>query len=394
MQNSNRYDPQEYDELAQRIDQLLNDTSENSNSPDSYTPADTAVDVDMVFQNHSNQYGLNGGSRDPRQAEYRDYGEEEPDRESRGGRKKRRKVGCCGCGCATVLLAAVALVAVVLLVLGSLFRIPQSEDSLGERKENAAAILLCGTDKSGNRTDTMMLVYLDGKENRVGLLSLPRDTLTLTGSGKRAKLNSAYGRNGCGEEGMEWTMNYIQDIIGYRPDGYILVDMELVPRIVDLMGGVDVHLDHFISVENDGEEEIYIPEGDQHLDGRELLAALRYRAGYINADLGRIQVQRMIITECMKQWVSPERLELLPEALKLIQEESLTDLDLNNFLWIGKTILAGMNNMTSDTLPGYPETRGGASYFILYPKKVAALINESYNPYNVVIDADDLNIVE
>ena len=420
MQKSNSYDPQEFDDLSQRIDSLLDEAAGKSDAPESgidlspYTPADTDSHEGMVFQNYSNQYGRADGQngqhpqaynqdllreqrRQANRDEYRDYGREPTSTASRKAARAHRKArpkGCCGCGCATVLLAAVALVAVVLLFLGSLFRVPQSEDSLGERKKNTAAILLCGTDKDGTRTDTMMLVYLDGEENRVGLLSLPRDTLTITDSGKRAKLNSAYGRNGCGEEGMEWTLNYVQDIIGYRPDGYILVDMELVPKVVDLMGGVDVHLDHHIRINNDGEEEIYIPEGDQHLDGREVLATLRYRYGYANADLGRVQVQRMVITECMKQWVSPTKLTRLPKALDLIEAESLTDLELNNFLWIGKTILTGMGNMTSDTLPGYAQNRGGASYFILYPEKVAALVNESYNPYNVVIHADDLDIAE
>ena len=123
-----------------------------------------------------------------------------------------------------------------------------------------------------------------------------------------------------------------------------------------------------------------------------MLATLRYRAGYVNADLGRVEVQRMVITECMKQWVSPAKLVLLPEAMNMIQEESLTDLSVGNFLWIGKTILLGMDNMSSDTLPGYPDTRGGASYFILYRDQVAELVNRSYNPYTVDVDADELEI--
>ena len=130
------------------------------------------------------------------------------------------------------------------------------------------------------------------------------------------------------------------------------------------------------------------------LNGEEVLATLRYRYGYYNADLGRVEVQRMVISECMKQWVTPEKLELLPDALNMIQEESLTNLSVNHFLWIGKTILLGMDNMTSDTLPGYADMRGGASYFVLYPDRVAELINESYNPYTTEIDVDDLTIVE
>ncbi|MBR7178918.1 MAG: LCP family protein [Oscillospiraceae bacterium] len=391
MDNHNQNSYPESDDLLRRVDALLGDTPGNAPADDDfdlleYTPANTADDAGAVYHNFSNNYG----------AEYRDYGEKKPTtaaRKVRGAHRKNRRKGCCGCGCATVVLALAAAVAAVLLFVGSFFRMPMAEESLGPRKENTATVLLCGTDKDGTRTDTMMLLFLDGKDNRIGLLSLPRDTLTYTSQGKRAKLNSAYGRNGCGEEGMEWTLNYVQDIIGYRPDGYILVDMELVPKMVDLMGGVDVHLDHHIRVHTDGVE-VYVPAGDQHLNGEEVLATLRYRYGYADADLGRVKVQRMVITECMKQWVNPMKLGLLDDALELIEDESLTDLDMGNFLWIGKTILLGMDQMTSDTLPGYADMRGGASYFILYPEQVAELINESYNPYTVDVDADDLNIAE
>ena len=327
--------------------------------------------------------------RAPTRGEYRDYGADRQPVISARKQKNRRRG--CGCGCTTVLLLLAALVAGAMILLGSLFEMPMAETGLGERKPDTATVLLCGTDKDGTRTDTMMLLYLGGDEGRIGLLSLPRDTLTVTAEGKRAKLNSAYGRNGCGEEGMEWTMTYVERIIGYRPDGYILVDMELVPKIVDLMGGVDVHLDHHIRVHTDGVE-VYVPAGDAHLNGEEVLATLRYRYGYANADLGRVEVQRMVITECMKQWVNPAKLALLPDALDMVQQESLTDLNVNNFLWIGKTILTGMENMSSDTLPGYPDMRGGASYFVLYPDQVAELVNQSYNPYTVEVDEDDLEI--
>ena len=330
--------------------------------------------------------------RAPTRSEYRDYGADRQPTISAREHKPRRR-GCCGCGCTTVLMLLAALVLGGMILLGSLFEMPRADTGLGGRKDDTATILLCGTDKDGTRTDTMMLLYLEGGEGRIGLLSLPRDTLTITDEGKRAKLNSAYGRNGCGEQGMEWTMTYVERTIGFRPDGYILVDMALVPKIVDLMGGVDVHLDHHIRVHTDGVE-VYVPAGDQHLNGEEVLATLRYRYGYYNADLGRVEVQRMVITECMKQWVHPAKLALLPDALNMVQEQSLTDLNVNNFLWIGKTILLGMDNMTSDTLPGYPDMRGGASYFVLYPDQVADLVNQSYNPYTVDVDADELQIAE
>ena len=388
MKDNNTNNSQDFEDLSRRVDALLDGDLAQ------YTPAGLDIEDGKTYQNFSNGYSQPVTQPE----EYRYQGGKRPTRAAKAAagktrRKRRKKRGCCGCGCATAVLAVIALTVAAVLFVGSFFEMPVSEDSIGQRKEKTATILLCGTDKDGTRTDTMMLLYLDGAENRIGLLSLPRDTLTRTAEGKRAKLNSAYGRNGCGEEGMTWTLNYVEKIIGYRPDGYILVDMELVPKIVDLMGGVDVHLDHHIRVHTDGVE-VYVPAGDAHLNGEEVLATLRYRYGYADADLGRVKVQRMVITECMKQWVSPAKLALLPDALELIQEESLTDLSVGNFLWIGKTILAGMNDMTSDTLPGYADMRGGASYFVLYPDQVAELINESYNPYTVAIDADDLDIAE
>ncbi len=329
--------------------------------------------------------------RTPNRSEYRDYGADRQPVIS-GRKETPRRKGCCGCGCTTVLMLLVALVLGGMIVLGALFEMPMADSGLGQRKDDTATVLLCGIDKDGTRTDTMMLLYLDGGEGQIGLLSLPRDTLTITDAGKRAKLNSAYGRNGCGEEGMNWTLTYVERIIGYRPDGYILVDMELVPKIADLMGGVDFHLDQEIWVRNIDGELLHIPEGDQHLNGEEVLGTLRYRSGYSNADLGRVEVQRRVITECMKQWVNPAKLALLPDALNMVQEESMTDLSVNNFLWIGKTILAGMENITSDTLPGYPDMRGGASYYVLYPEQVADLVNQSYNPYTVDVDVDELQI--
>ena len=414
MSKTPKYDPQDFDELSRQIDVLLGTSGARIVTEDDgidlaqFTPATASIEDGAVYQNFSNGYGAarsTGGqgipayNRDlhkerPTSGEYRDYGGQRmksPRKAANPSKKSRR--GCCGCGCATVLLLLAAAVAGVMIFLGSLFEMPVTETALGARKEKTSTILLCGTDKDGTRTDTMMLVYLDGAENRVGLLSLPRATLTITSEGKRAKLNSAYGRNGGGENGMDWTMTYVERTIGYRPDGYILVDMELGPKRVHLMGGVDVHLDHHIRVHTDGVE-VYVPAGDAHLNGEEVLATLRYRAGYANADLGRVQVQRMVSTECMKQWVSPAKLAVLPDALELIQDESLTDLSVNNFLWIGKTILTGMDNMTSDTLPGYADMRGGASYFILYPEQVAELVSGSYNPYQTAIDADDLEIAE
>ena len=264
---------------------------------------------------------------------------------------------------------------------------PKSEDSIGSRKSDTATILVCGTDADGTRTDTMMLLYLSGSERRAGLLSLPRDSYTITASGSAAKLNSAYGRNGGGEEGMDVLLDYVKNIIGYRPDGYILMDFTLVPQIVDIMGGVDVEVP--VDMEVDG---VALSAGYQHLSGQEVLTVLRYRKGYATADLGRVEVQRSVLKACLSQWLTLDHISSASEALSLLESGSTSSLSTGNYLWMAKALLLSMGNFESNTLPGTAEYRNDVSYYILNRSEIAELVNESYNPYRVTITAEDLNI--
>ncbi len=292
----------------------------------------------------------------------------------------------------TVILAVVALV----LVIGSIaisrsMVMPKAVTELGERKKDTATFLLCGVDEGGVRTDTMMLVYVSGSENRIGLLSIPRDTITHTDSGRTVKLNAVYG--GRGVEGAEDLMKYVSRYIGYMPDGYMIFDWALVKDITNLMGGIDVELDHFIQVNIDGED-VYIDAGKAHLDGKQALATLRYRYGYVDADLGRVKVQRKVIKACVEQWIALDKIGQVPEALELLREKSITNLDNKNLMWLGKTALLSRGEMSSATLEGYPEYRNGVSYYFLHPRAIVEQINEGYNPYLVDINRENLSVVE
>ena len=59
---------------------------------------------------------------------------------------------------------------------------------------------------------------------------------------------------------------------------------------------------------------------------------------------------------------------------------------------MGKTILLNMEDLQSDTLPGYATYIGDVSYYVLYRQDVADLINERYNPYREEILAENLKI--
>lgn len=300
-------------------------------------------------------------------------------------RKKRR-------GCLRKLLIPVVILCLAVFLIGR-FITPQKTDSpIGHRKSGAAAILLCGADIGGVRTDTMMLLYVDGHTRQAGLLTLPRDTYTVTAYGDSNKLNSAYGRNGCGEEGMNVLLDYVQDTIGYRPDGYILVELPALRDLIDLMGGVDFDVPQ--EMDSQGlSGNFHLNAGLQHLDGEKALGLLRFRFGYADQDLGRQNVQKDFLKACMSQWTRLDRLSRIGDVLSLFQNQSLSDLSTGNLAWLGLNLLkCGFSSISTDTLPGYSTMIGDQSYYVLYPDAVADLVQEKYNPYQIQITRSMLHI--
>lgn len=325
----------------------------------------------------------------------------EPDVKPRRERPRPHSPACPrrrrGKGCLVSLLLLAALVLGGWLWLNRLISPPQAQGgALGARRPNCATILLAGTDQEGGRTDTMMLLHLDGERKEINLVSLPRDTYVLTTAGKDSKLNSAYGRNGRGQEGMEALMEYVADLIGFPPDGYLLIDLGGFVSLVDQMGGVnfDVPVDMFYE---DSSQDLYIDlkAGLQKLSGQEAMGLVRFRSGYAAADLQRVNVQREFVSACMEQWLKPTKLLRLPGALSTVNASATTDLTTGNLLWLALNgWKVGLGNLESVTLPGEAAYKNGGSYYLLDRDAVADTVNQCCNPYKAGVRAEDLNIAE
>ncbi len=287
-----------------------------------------------------------------------------------------------------LLLTIILLLAIASAALWIFARQPDGESLAGHR-DGATAILLAGTDEDGTRTDTMMLLYLDEKEEEIGLLSLPRDTYTSMDISV-PKLNAVYGVAGGGKDGMERLLDYTEECIGYRPDGYVLIDLDCFESLVDLMGGVTFDVPVDMSYE-DPEQDLYIDlkAGEQKLNGKEAMWVVRYRSGYAAADLQRVEVQRDFIQAALTQWLTVGNLWKTPGAAALLTANTTTNLSLQELAWIAKAAKSiGTENVQTDTLPGEAAYVGDGSYYILWPETTARLINEHYNPYHEEVSPD------
>ncbi len=301
------------------------------------------------------------------------------------GVKKKKKHGFL-----KFLLWLIILLALAMIALWVFARQPEG-DSLGARRDGCSAILLAGTDADGTRTDTMMLLYMDKNAGELNLLSLPRDTYTSMEIDV-PKLNAVYSVAGGGKEGMERLMDYTAECIGYRPDGYILVDLDCFEHLVDIMGGVRFDVPCDMQYE-DSAQDLYIDlkAGEQKLNGKEAMWVVRYRSGYALADLQRVQVQRDFMRAAIKQWSGIGRIWRAPAAAALVTANTTTDLSARELAWIAKTIKSiGTGNMYTDTLPGEADYVNGGSYYVLWPETTANLVNEYYNPYREDVSSADI----
>ena len=289
-----------------------------------------------------------------------------------------------------LLVLTMALVAVVVFVLP---RQPRAELNRDTRRDGVSTILLIGTDQGGARTDTLMLLTADRPGRRLSLVSIPRDTL-VNGTYSVPKINSVYGANNGGAEGIEMLLTRVEQCVGFRPDGYILIRLDAFVDVVDALGGIrfDVPVDMFY---NDPSQDLYIDlaQGLQTLSGQEAMGLVRFRSGYADADLGRVQVQRQFLSALIDQAVSLKGVVKSPLLLRIFLNSTETDLTAGNFLWLAETaLLADRSNIQTATLPGSPRVIGDGAYYVLDPASVAQTVSTYCTPYERDVTIEDLEI--
>ncbi|MCB9437836.1 MAG: LCP family protein [Anaerolineales bacterium] len=149
------------------------------------------------------------------------------------------------------------------------------------------------------RTDTMMVISIDPVHDRIGILSIPRDTyVEVPGYQGLRRINEAcpLGNLYLPGNGPKLAMQTVQYNFGIRINDYIMVNFDTFIKIVDRIGGVDVEVTRTIDDPTYpdmyyGYDSFHIEAGLQHLDGITALKYARSRHGSDDIDRGRRQQQ-------------------------------------------------------------------------------------------------------
>ncbi len=231
-------------------------------------------------------------------------------------------------------------------------------------------VLVVGVDalnqnKKGVRSDVMMIVHMDLEGKGVSLFSVPRDTRTkISGRKHKEKMNHAYAYGG-----IEKTLETVNNRLGLNLEKYVVVDYGFVEHMVDMMGGVDVNVPmamHYEDPTADPPLLIDLQPGEQTLDGAHAIQFLRFRKGYANADLGRVEAQQQFMASALAKLKSPMTVLKAPLYYMAFRDETNSNLTTKDLLAIGR-LATGLSreNISHQTLPGSPKMISHVSYFIL-----------------------------
>lgn len=271
-----------------------------------------------------------------------------------------------------------------------------------DRKEQFYTFLLVGQDTlGGGNTDTMMLGAYDVPNQKLSIMSLPRDTYVKY-SGKTILLNAVYNWAGGGDKGITALKEEVGELTGVVPDYHVIVQWEAVGELVDAIDGVwfDVPQRMYYNDLSQGFK-IDLQAGYQLLDGDKAMQLIRWRkssddsghsfGGYAMGDLGRIETQQAFMKAIIAKCLQPDvLLPNLTEYIRIFQKNVVTDLSFSNMAYFAKSAIGSldMESVEFVTLP----YKAAGQHLLPVASEIVDVVNASFNPYKDDILLSELDV--
>jgi LCP family protein required for cell wall assembly len=206
-----------------------------------------------------------------------------------------------------------------------------------------------GPDRWSRRMDVMLLVEIDVATGKVAMIGLPRNLINAPfppGAARdavacgcfRDLLNALYVEAtvrhpdrwpGTGAvAGIGAVRAVVSQLTGRPVDAVLVADLWGMIKVVNAMGGIDINVPASVYDAKYpdpvfGKIEIYIPKGQQHLDGRMALAYARSR--HQDSDYGRMARQQTLLLAIRDQ-IGPKTILNAPDLFSAAKGFTWTDL--------------------------------------------------------------------
>lgn len=251
-------------------------------------------------------------------------------------------------------------------------------------------ILLMGVGGEGHDgpqlTDTLILASLDTKDNRVAMLSIPRDLAYPMGYNQFRKINSlnAFEEKSHPGEGARRTADSIGELFNIRVDHVLRVDFQGFAKFIDALDGIDVNVEKsFTDTSYPAEDFKYrtvsFQKGQMHMTGSRALEFVRSRHGTNGegSDFARSRRQQLVIQAVREKALALGTLanpKKISDLLNIVSGHIQTDLSTWNLVaFMPMAAQLDTNRITSrvltDAADGELSPANVNGGYMLFPRK-------------------------
>lgn len=272
--------------------------------------------------------------------------------------------------------------------------IGQQEEDIQNLEPLYCLVMGISEDISTELTDTIMLCAYFPQEQKVSILSIPRDTFIGDDKDNTTsydKINALY------QKSPENTLEAVRKLTGVDVRNYVVINNNALEKVIDAVGGIyfDVPIDMWYD-DPTQDLHIYINKGYQLLNGENAVKVLRFRHNndmstypkeYGEQDLGRMRTQREFIKAAANQILSSNNILKLNEILEIVFDNIQTNLSISELIkYIPSATEFNVENMKTEALPGVADYLGALSFFIVDENQSEQMITSLFS-----LSIDEIN---
>ena len=183
-----------------------------------------------------------------------------------------------------------------------------------------------GPISSVSRSDVNIIMTVNRETKKILLTTTPRDSyvpIADGGNNQKDKLTHA------GIYGVDASIHTLENLYGIDLNYYARLNFTSFLKLIDLLGGVDVHNDQdFTSLHG----KFHFPVGNVHLDSEQALGFVRERYSLADGDRDRGRNQQKVIVAILQKLTSTEALKNYDSIIKGLQDSVQTNMPLETMM--------------------------------------------------------------
>lgn len=236
-----------------------------------------------------------------------------------------------------------------------------------------------GQTRENSRTDSMILATVNKQKNRMDMVSIPRDSLTLMRKKEDEGDNSAYFfdkiTHAHAYNDVKGTVNAVENLLDTPINFYVMINFKAFEQAVDSFGGIDLYVPFDMDEQNANGEmnTIKLTKGWHTLNGEQALAFVRSR--YYDSDIERGQRQLQAIHALIDKAKSLNALTKINEVINIAGDNTEHNLTSTQIASAIKMFINNDMKIVSHKIDGYNVMHNGVYYY--YPKPSSLLYTSS-----------------